>query len=1456
MGDKMDKKAFLEVFPDIDMKDECLFYFKEALVEEVLINKDKKLIQIYLQLNQITHKKFIIEVEKILKNKLCQTSDLEIELIDRYHLEPSYSLKKLWMLYKDSIIYEIKCLSPICSGILSDSEFIIHDNSICVKLKNKINTLKERQISSIIEKTVKDKFDWTINVTLETCEQSNEAHQEFESKRDEKEQAIISQIVSAQPVIKEKVSPIPKENKAYKSSSVSRAYKTTSEEGMILGRKINGMVTPIQDIQGEYDEIITDGTILSVQVRELKSGKYLMVMDITNFLDSITIKCFLRKEQYENNINNKIKKGMTIRVKGQLQFDTYSKETNIMCRSIMAIDPIKKERVDTHPIKRIELNAHTRMSDMDGIASAKALIEQAVKWGHEAIAITDYGVVQAYPDAFHAAHGKDIKVIYGLEAYLVDDLKSVVKYSKNQSLNGHYIIFDIETTGFYPGRDKITEIGAVRVKDGKIIDSYSSLINPQVPIPPKVVKLTGITDEMVKNERLVDEVLPEFIDFIEDAVLVAHNADFDISFIKYYASQLGMSVDNTILDTLELARALLKNLKNHKLNTIAKELNVSLENHHRAVDDAKATADIFIEFKHRLGNNNVYTLDELEQFCHDTGKNVKKLKYYHATILTKNLTGLRNLYELVSKSHIDYFFKKPRIPKSVYLKYKDGLLIGSACEAGELYRAILGDKPKEEINAIVDFYDYLEIQPVGNSEYLLREGAVENRAALESINRQIVALGDEHNKNVVATSDVHFLNPEDEVYRRIIKAGQGFKDADFQAPLYFRTTDEMLQEFQYLGQEVAEAVVIHNTKKIANSIECIDPVPPDKYPPVIEGSDAQLREICYNKAMSIYGDPLPQLVKKRLDRELNSIISNGFAVMYIIAQKLVWKSNEHGYLVGSRGSVGSSFAATMSGITEVNPLPPHYICPHCDYVDFDSDAVKSNSGNSGCDMPDRVCPKCGHALVKEGHDIPFETFLGFKGNKEPDIDLNFSGDYQSKAHEYTEVLFGEGHVFRAGTIGTLADKTAYGFVKKYFDEKNVTKRNAEINRLVAGCTGIRRTTGQHPGGIIVVPSDQEIYKFTPVQRPANDMKTKIITTHFDYHSIDHNLLKLDILGHDDPTMIKMLEDLTGKDAKTIPLDEHKVMSLFKSTEALGIKPEDIGGCPIGSLGIPEFGTDFVIQMLLDTKPKTFSDLVRISGLSHGTDVWLNNAQELIKNRKADISRVISTRDDIMTYLIHQGLDKELSFTIMESVRKGKGLKEEWEKAMLEKEVPDWYIWSCKQIKYMFPKAHAVAYVMMAYRIAYFKVYYPAAYYTAFFSIRASDFDYEIMCHGKGKLDQTIHDYKSRLNELTKKEKDTLKDMKIVQEMYARGIGFMPIDLYKVHASQFQMIDNKIMPSLSAIQGLGEKAAENIVVAREAGPFLSIDDLRQRTKISKTVIEVMKTQHIIDDLPESNQLSLF
>ncbi|MBR6486525.1 MAG: PolC-type DNA polymerase III, partial [Lachnospiraceae bacterium] len=1127
-------------------------------------------------------------------------------------------------------------------------------------------------------------------------------------------------------------------------------------------------------------------------------------------------------------------------------------------------------RTDSEPEKRVELHCHTKMSDMDGVSDVADIMRRAAEWGHKSIAITDHGVVQAFTDAFHALPGirknhPDFKLIYGLEGYLVDDSMGIVVNDRGQSLDDEYVVFDIETTGFSAEKNKIIEIGAVKVSGGRITDRFSTFVNPGEPIPYRITQLTTITDAMVEDAPYISEVLPGFLDFCKGCSLVAHNARFDVSFIKQKALDLGIETDFTFLDTVAMARALLPDLGKFQLQHVAKALKVPLETHHRAVDDAGCTAEIFVRFVKMLKERGIYKLDELGEFGRNSVDIIRKSMAYHVTILIKNEVGRINLYRLVSESHLKYFRRTQRIPKSLLMKYREGLIIGSACASGELYRAILDERGDEELERIAGFYDYLEVQPVANNEFMIADEHRENVNSVEDlieINKKIIAIGDKLNKPVVATGDVHFLDPADEVYRRIIMAGKEMKDADSQPPLYLKTTSEMMDDFGYLPHDKAYEIVITNTNLIADMVDIVEPVRPDKCPPVIEDSDRILRDICYKKAHEIYGDDLPEQVSSRLERELNSIISNGFAVMYIIAQKLVWKSMEDGYLVGSRGSVGSSFVATMAGITEVNPLPPHYLCPQCHYVDFTSDEVKAYAGRAGCDMPDKVCPNCGHALNKEGFDIPFETFLGFKGDKEPDIDLNFSGEYQSKAHKYTEVIFGEGQTFRAGTIGTLADKTAYGFVKNYYEERGIRKRPCEINRITMGCTGIHRTTGQHPGGIIVLPLGEDIYSFTPIQHPANDTETDIVTTHFDYHSIDHNLLKLDILGHDDPTMIRMLKDLTGTDPQKVPLDDKEVMSLFQNTSALKIEPADIGGTQLGTLGIPEFGTDFAMQMVIDAKPQAFSDLVRISGLSHGTNVWLGNAQTLIEDGTATISTCICTRDDIMTYLISMGLDSEESFKIMEDVRKGKVAKgkcdkwDAWKKDMLDHGVPDWYAWSCEKIEYMFPKAHAAAYVMMAWRIAYYKVNYPLAYYAAFYSIRASGFSYEKMCMGRAELEKNLADYKRREDSLSKKEQDELKDMRLVQEMYARGFEFMPIDLFKADADKCRIIDGKIMPHLGSIEGLGDKAAEMIVAACKDGPFISLDDFRERTRVSSSVAEKLTNLGILSNLPKSNQLSLF
>ena len=1267
-----------------------------------------------------------------------------------------------------------------------------------------------------------------------------------------------------------------------KSGFGKKEYRKKSDDPSIIWGSYDIEEEPlsIDQLVGEMGEVVVRGKLLSLDTKPIaKIEKTIVMFSLTDFTDTIMVKIFVKDDQLEDFLPHlNVKKGTFLKIKGIAAMDKFDKELAIgSVTTIKLISDFTVARMDYAPTKRVELHCHTKMSDMDGVSEVADIVKRAYKWGHPAIAITDHGVVQALADVFHtwcdlwSAEKKRckeegvepdrqnfFKIILGVEGYLVDDLKAIVVNPKNLTLDQDYVVFDLETTGFSPVKNNIIEIGAVKIQNGKITERFSTFVNPREPIPYKIQQLTSIRDEDVMDAPVIEDVLPQFLEFSKGCVMVAHNASFDMSFITENCKRLDLIHEETVVDTVGVARILLPGQAKHTLDACAKTLGISLENHHRAVDDAEATAEIFVKFLPMLKAAGANKLADINAMGEDNVDTVKKLPYYHVIILARNEIGRINLYKLVSESHLTYYNKRPKIPKSLLQKYREGLIVGSACEAGELYRAMLDGKSDADLYKIAGFYDYLEIQPLGNNQFMIDSPRVESVNSMEDImelNKKIVAIGDALHKPVCATCDVHFLDPEDEVYRRIIMAGKGFKDED-QAPLYLRTTEEMLKEFEYLGSDKAREVVITNTNLIADCVESIDPVRPDKSAPIIPNSDDILTKICYNKAHEIYGETLPDVVEKRLQKELNSIIKNGFAVMYIIAQKLVWKSVEDGYLVGSRGSVGSSFVANMAGITEVNSLSPHYYCAKCHYYDFESPEVRAYSGKAGCDMPDKVCPDCGEMLKKDGFDIPFETFLGFKGDKEPDIDLNFSGEYQSKAHKYTEVIFGAGQTYRAGTIGTLADKTAFGYVKNYFEERGIPKRTCEINRIVTGCTGIRRSTGQHPGGIIVLPVGEEINSFTPVQHPANDMTTDIVTTHFDYHKIDHNLLKLDILGHDDPTMIRMLQDLTGVDPVSIPLDDKDVMSLFQSTDALGITPDQIDGCPLGSMGIPEFGTDFVIQMLLDTKPQSFTDLVRISGLSHGTDVWLGNAQTLIEEGKATISTAICTRDDIMIYLIDKGIEEGLSFKIMESVRKGKGLTPEMEEAMVANDVPDWYIWSCKKIKYMFPKAHAAAYVMMAWRVAYFKVNYPLAYYAAYFSIRASGFSYELMCQGKAKVDAVIADYKARKDELSKKEQDVLKDIRLVQEMHARGYEFMPIDLYRAHSRLFQIIDGKIMPSFNSIDGMGDKAAESLMEAAKNGPFLSKDDLRERAKVSKTIVDFMGEMGLLGDIPESNQISLF
>ena len=1491
------EKNFFEAFPNLKLTGARKDLFEQVVVERITATRRKDILRIYIRSERLIEKEDVYGVEQEIKKQFFPKDNIIIKIYEKFILSGQYNPEKLMDTYKDSVLMELKDTEHMLYTMFRQADMEYPDEQT-VKLileDSVIAKSKEDELIRILDKVLNERCGFSVKFHVDYREAAESKYREEDELKIQQIVANIADRVSVasndsnqgevqlvqkttaaekkpapaeNPKASEKPASFNKPEKRFEKGGFQRRFQKKSDNpDVIYGRDFDEETMNIDEIWGEMGEVVIRGKVRTLEQREIRNEKTIVSFEITDFTDTIKVKMFVHNEQLPE-LLGELKAGAFVKVKGVTVNDTFDRELTIATViGLKKIPDFTTIRMDNSVKKRVELHCHTKMSDMDGVTDVKDIIKRAKKWGHKAIAITDHGCVQSFPDANHALDKDDtFKIIYGVEGYLVDDLKEIVTDGKGQSLDEKYVVFDIETTGFSPVTNRIIEIGAVKVENGEITERFSTFVNPQVPIPFHIEKLTSINDSMVMDADPIEVVLPQFLEFVGDAILVAHNANFDVSFIKENAKRQGIPVDFTYVDTVGIARALLTGQSKYTLDAVAKTLGISLENHHRAVDDAECTAEIFVKFIEMLKKDNILDLASLNELGKSSVEAIRKLHSYHIIILAKNQTGRINLYRLVSESHLTYFHKRPLIPKSLIQKYREGLIIGSACEAGELFRALLDGQSDEQIARIVRFYDYLEIQPLGNNRFMIESEKlpdIKSDEDLIELNKRIVKLGEEFHKPVVATCDVHFLDPEDEIYRRIIMTGKGFKDADNQAPLFLRTTEEMLDEFSfYLGSEKAEEIVITNTNMIADMCDRIAPVRPDKCPPVIENSDQQLTDICYRKAHEMYGEELPEIVEARLKRELNSIISNGFAVMYIIAQKLVWKSVEDGYLVGSRGSVGSSFVATMAGITEVNPLSPHYYCKKCHYTDFYSDEVKAFAGMAGCDMPDKNCPVCGEKLVKDGFDIPFETFLGFKGNKEPDIDLNFSGEYQSKAHKYTEVIFGYGQTFRAGTIGTLADKTAFGYVKNYYEERGKHKRTSEINRIVEGCVGVRRTTGQHPGGIVVLPVGEEINSFTPVQHPANDMTTDTVTTHFDYHSIDHNLLKLDILGHDDPTMIRMMQDLTGIDPITIPLDDKDVMSLFQNTSALGITPEQIGGCKLGALGIPEFGTDFAMQMLIDTQPRYFSDLVRIAGLSHGTDVWLGNAQELIKSGQATISTAICTRDDIMIYLISMGLDSEESFKIMEAVRKGTVAKhkcanwDEWKADMKAHDVPDWYIWSCEKIQYMFPKAHAAAYVMMAWRIAYCKVNYPLAYYCAYFSIRASAFSYEIMCQGQKHLEETMADYRKRSDTLTNKEQDALKDMRIVQEMYARGFEFEKLDIFRAHSRNFQIIDGKVMPSLSSIDGLGEKAADAIMEAAKDGPFLSKDDFRSRTKVSKTVIDMMGDLGLLGDIPESNQISLF
>ncbi len=1389
---------------------------KKAEALSVVTDKKSRLLELTVKLDSLVSEEELTKLKKSLRDyyklNICTVF---------YRFSCAETTKEFFAAYYKHILFVLGEREPIFKYILMGSTAELENDILKITaIHGGMEMLKSKKCADTVKMIIKEETGILLQVEL------------YGEMREVEMPELKTEIY---------------EPKTAEKREKATVAKTTSGN-VLVGKPIKGEIMKIGDITEETDKLIIKGDVLAIDTRELKSKKVIVKFILTDGTSSIACKLFTGSDALPELMAGL--KGASVCVQGEIRNDPFEREETVSVKSIEKAE--KTEKTDDEPVKRVELHCHTQMSSMDAVCSAASVVKRAIKWGMPAVAITDHGVVQAYPEALKAKGDNPIKIIYGVEGYLVPDTIGAVINASSRPIASEVVVFDIETTGLDKNNDAITEIGAVKIKEGKVTGSFSTFVDPKRHIPEKITELTGITDEMVKGAPEEKEAVSAFLEFCEGAPVVAHNAKFDTGFIKNAARRNGLEFNNTVICTLLLSQSLLPELKKHKLNIIADYLNIENPNHHRAVNDAEVTGAIWTDFVRRMKEMGVSNVDEINKALGEKIDIRKTKNCYHVIILIKNAAGIKNLYKIISESHLNYLGRTPRIPKSLLEKYREGLIVGSACEAGELYRALVADKSASEIEAIASFYDYLEIQPLKNNAFMIREGIVRSEAELMEYNKRILALADKLGKMTVATCDTHFLDPEDEVYRRILMDSKGFTDADNQPPLYFRNTREMLDEFRYLGDRAYE-VVVENSNKIADMIDDLIPIKSGNYPPTIENSAEDLKRLCYEKAERLYGNPLPPFVKDRLERELNPIIDHGYDVMYMIAQKLVKKSNDDGYIVGSRGSVGSSFVAFLSGITEINSLPAHYLCPRCKYLEF----PKVSPGLSGCDMPDKPCPNCGAELDKEGHDIPFETFLGFNADKVPDIDLNFSGDYQTKAHKYTEVIFGQGYVFKAGTIGTVAEKTAYGFVKKYFEKRGIRVREAEVERLKIGCTGVKRTTGQHPGGVIVCPKDRDIHDFTPVQHPADDPDSDVITTHFDYHSIHDNLLKLDILGHDDPTVIRMLEDLTDTKVQNIKLDDKATMSLFSSTEALGVTPEKIDSV-VGTYGVPEFGTRIVRNMLVETKPKTFSELVRISGLSHGTDVWFGNAQDLVNSKTCDLNSCICTRDDIMAYLISKGMENGIAFKIMESVRKGKGLTAEWEAMMREHDVPEWYINSCLKIKYMFPKAHAAAYVTNAFRIAWYKVHRPTEFYIAYFSVRADEFDYEMMTKGYDYTDSKIKEFEKLGKGISAREKNLQTILELCREMYARGIDFEPIDLYKSDATKFLKSESgNIIPPLASIANLGAVAAKQIAEARKSGePFFSVEDIRQRAKVGKSVTELLAAAGCLNGIPESSQMTFF
>ncbi len=1427
-------------------------------VENIVINKNNRSLLFTISCDRFVPQKEINCLSDELMNSKLQLN--HVKIVPRF--KPSAFGTHCF----DYLLSIMKERIPALNGTFKDCDTAFSNNVFTVTLKHGGgNLLKLKKFDKEFSDLVKQQFGLDISVAIDGV---TEVQAESESYIEE--QKLVQRTVERQEAVAiAQTYAIEAEETKERDEQRKQAKVELVEirEGESLypqinlqcckplyGRTIRSAPMPMEKISDDSGKIVVWGDVFSIEKRTTRSGdKNIFNILATDYTGSCNIKVF--NDLNTTKVLDGLKKGTTIIAEGNVEFDPFAKELVLNARSIGTAEKIKV--VDNAETKRVELHLHTNMSDMDGVTGAGEIVKRAFEWGHKAVAITDHGVAQAFPEAMNAAEkinkGENkIKVIYGCESYFVDDFVSAVKGSSKEPLDGTFVCFDIETTGFSAVKDKITEIGAVKIQNGTVVDTFSTFVDPERHIPTKITELTGITDAMVANAPKDEEAVKAFLEFTDGAVVVAHNAQFDTSFISHVCSKMGVEYKLTSVDTVAIARSILTGLKNAKLDTVAKYLRLGSFNHHRATDDAEILSRIFISLCERLRDD--YGVTDISQINTNlNGTDQRKLPTYHQIILVKNQVGLKNLYKLISYAHLKYFYKKPRIPKSELIKHREGLIIGSACEAGQLYRAIAGGKPWEDIKEIASFYDYLEIQPLGNNDFMIRNGSA-TREDLISYNKAVIKLGKELDKPVVATCDVHFLDPHDADYRRILQASRGYKDADNQPPLYFRTTKEMLREFDYLDEKTAYEIVVENPNKIADMCDFVRPIPPGNFPPFIEGAEEQLNSITWERAKKKYGDPLPPIVEARLNKELNSINTYGFSVLYMTAQKLVADSEAHGYLVGSRGSVGSSFVATMSGISEVNPLCPHYLCPKCKHSEF----IEDGSYGSGFDLPPKNCPVCGEPMERDGHEIPFETFLGFKGDKVPDIDLNFSGEYQSRSHRYTEELFGHDNVFKAGTIATVADKTAIGYVKKYEEEKGYSFSKSEQLRLAFGCTGVRRTTGQHPGGMVVVPKGKEIYDFCPVQHPANDMKSDNVTTHFDFHSIHDTICKLDELGHDAPTVYHYLEMFTGIPVMEVSMSDPDVYSLFTSPKALGVTAEDIG-CATGTLSLPECGTGFTRQMMVDAKPKCFADLMQIAGLSHGTDVWLGNAQELIKKGICTISEVIGTRDSIMTYLMHKGLEPGMAFKIMEIVRKGNATKlltEEHFKEMREHNVPEWYIDSCMKIKYMFPKAHAAAYMISTLRYGWYKVHKPLAYYAAYFTVRGEDFDGATVMKGRDAVQAKMKMIKQKGNEASAKEQTEFATLEIINEMMARGIECLPVDIYKSRAKMFVIEDNKLRLPFMSLAGIGEAAAISLDECGKKNNYISIEEMTMKTKVTKAVIETLREVGALKGLPESSQMSLF